>query len=89
MHIILPFMLQNIYFLSLFSFKMQFIALIIVLRYRILINFSKTAVTRQTTHIGKVLFHKYLTNMGYNQSPSARVAAKTMVVTKTIIATKD
>lgn len=82
-------MLQNIHFLSLCPFKMQFIALMIVLRYRVLIDFSETAATRQTTHIGKVLFHKYLTNMGYNQPPSARVAAKTMVVTKRIIVTKD
>lgn len=68
---------------------MKFIALMIVLRYRVLIDFSETAAARQTTHIGKVLFHKYLTNMGYNQSPPARVAAKTMVVTKTIIVTTD
>lgn len=61
----------------------------IVLRYRVLIDFSGTTVTRQTTHIGKALFHKYLTNMGYNESPSERVGAKTMVVTKAIIVTTD
>lgn len=66
MRIILPFMLQNIHFFFFFSFKMQFMALMIVLRDRVLIDFSETAAARQTTHIGKVLFHKYLTNMGYN-----------------------